>query len=167
MSPAFRVYTHADVIGVELAGALKNIYAIAAGVADGFNVGENAKATLLTRGLAEMTRLGVALGANSLTFAGLAGMGDLICTCNSRHSRNHTVGERLAQGQTLDVILAGMKMVAEGITTTNAARQLAAHHQVEMPLVEQVYAVLFAGKSPRQAVGDLMGREAKSEFYGL
>jgi len=167
MSPAFRVYTQGDVVGVELAGALKNVIAIGAGVADGFNVGENAKATLLTRGLAEMTRLGVALGANPITFAGLAGIGDLICTCHSRHSRNHTVGERLAQGQKLDEILHGMKMVAEGITTTKAAHQLAVRHQVEMPLVEQMHAVLFEGKSPRQAIGDLMLRGAKTEFWGV
>ena len=167
MSPSFRIYTHTDVVGVELAGALKNVYAIAAGAADTLNVGENAKATVLTRALAEMTRLGVALGANPITFAGLAGIGDLMCTCNSRHSRNHTVGERLAQGQKLDEILAGMKMVAEGINTAKAARQLALRHHVEMPLVEQVYAVLFEGKSPRQAIGDLMGRGAKAEFYGI
>jgi glycerol-3-phosphate dehydrogenase (NAD(P)+) len=167
MTPLFRIYTHSDVVGVELAGAIKNVMAIAAGVADGFNIGENAKATLLTRALAEMSRLGVACGANPITFAGLAGIGDLICTCNSRHSRNHTVGEKLAQGQTLDEILAAMKMVAEGVTTTKAARQLAARCGVEMPLVEQVYAVLFEGKSPRQAIGDLMGRGAKSEFYGI
>ncbi len=167
MSPAFRIYTHTDVIGVELAGALKNVIAIGAGVADGFNVGENAKATLLTRGLAEITRLGVALGANPLTFAGLAGVGDLICTCSSRHSRNHMVGEGLAQGQPLNEIVAGLKMVAEGISTTKAARQLAMRAQVDMPLVEQVYAVLFEGKTPRQAIGDLMLRGAKKEFYGI
>ena len=167
ISPAFRIYTHGDVTGVELAGALKNIYAIAAGVADGYNVGENAKAALLTRALAEMTRLGVALGANPLTFAGLAGMGDLICTCASQHSRNHSVGERLAQGQKLSEVLAGMKMVAEGISTTRAARELARASGIEMPLVEQVYAVLFEDKAPRQAIADLMGRGAKAEFYGL
>ncbi|MBI1800247.1 MAG: NAD(P)-dependent glycerol-3-phosphate dehydrogenase [Chloroflexi bacterium] len=167
LSPVLRVYTHSDVIGVELAGALKNVIAIGAGVADGFNVGENAKATLLTRGLAEMTRLGVALGASALTFAGLAGIGDLICTCASRHSRNHTVGERLAQGQKREQILSGMKMVAEGIDTTLAAKQLAARCGVEMPIVEQMHAVLFEDKDPRQAIADLMGRGAKSEFYGL
>ena len=167
MSPAFRIYTHGDVVGLELAGALKNIYAIAAGVADGYNVGENAKAALLTRALAEMTRLGVALGANPQTFAGLSGMGDLICTCASHHSRNHTVGERLAQGQKLSEVLSSMKMVAEGISTTQAARDLARQSGVEMPLVEQVYAVLFEDKSPRQAIADLMGRGAKTEFYGL
>lgn len=166
-SPLFRIYTHADVAGVELAGALKNVYAIAAGAADEFNVGENAKATLLTRALAEMTRLGAALGASTRTFAGLAGIGDLICTCNSRHSRNHTVGERLAQGHKLDDVVGGMKMVAEGINTTRAMHALAARHGVEMPLVEQVHAVLFEGKSPRQAIGDLMGRGAKTEFWGI
>ncbi len=167
LSPSFRVYTHDDVSGVELAGALKNVIAIVAGVADGFNVGENAKATVLTRGLAEISRLGVALGANPLTFMGLAGIGDLTCTCNSRHSRNHTVGEKLAQGEKIESIVAGMKMVAEGITTTKAAHQLAQQHGVEMPLVEQMVQVLFEGKSPRQAIGDLMLREAKREFYGI
>ncbi|MCA1554349.1 MAG: glycerol-3-phosphate dehydrogenase, partial [Chloroflexi bacterium] len=133
----------------------------------GFNVGENAKSAVLTRGLAEISRLGVALGANPLTFMGLAGIGDLMCTCNSRHSRNHTVGAQLAQGQRLDEIVSGMKMVAEGISTTKAARQLAAQCGVEMPLCEQMYQVLFEGKSPRQAIGDLMLREAKREFYGI
>ncbi len=166
-SPLFRIYTHNDVTGVELAGALKNVYAIAAGAADALNVGENAKATLLTRALAEMTRLGAALGANPITFAGLAGIGDLMCTCHSPHSRNHTLGERLAQGQKLDDIQAGTKMVAEGVTTTRAAHALAAARGVEMPLVEQVHAVLFEGKSPRQAIGDLMGRGAKTEFWGI
>jgi len=159
LSPTFRVYTHDDVIGVELAGALKNVIAIVAGVADGLNVGENAKATVLTRGLAEISRLGVALGANPLTFMGLAGIGDLMCTCNSRHSRNHTVGEKLAQGEKIEQIVSGMKMVAEGITTTKAAHQLGAKHQVEMPLIQQMYEVLFEDKSPRQAIGDLMLRE--------
>jgi glycerol-3-phosphate dehydrogenase (NAD(P)+) len=167
MAPAFRVYTHTDVAGVELAGALKNVYAIAAGVADGYSVGENAKAALLTRALAEMTRLGTALGANPLTFAGLAGVGDLICTCSSHHSRNHTVGEQLAQGRTVEEIQSGMKMVAEGISTTRAAHELAQRTSTEMPLVDQVYAVLFEGKTPRQAIGDLLGREAKPEFWGL
>ena len=167
MSPVFRIYTHTDVCGLELAGALKNIYAIAAGVADGYSVGENAKAALLTRALAEMTRLGVALGATPQTFAGLSGMGDLICTCASPHSRNHTLGQRLAQGQKLSEVLASMKMVAEGISTTQAAHDLASKSGVEMPLMEQVYAVLFEDKSPRQAIADLMGRGARTEFYGL
>ncbi len=167
MTPALRVYTHHDVTGVELAGALKNVIAIVAGVADGFNVGENAKAAVITRGLAEISRLGVVLGANPLTFLGLAGVGDLICTCNSHHSRNHSLGEQLAQGRTLEQIVSGTKMVAEGVDTTKAARGLAARHGVEMPLVEQVYQVLFEGKAPRQAIGDLMLREAKREFYGI
>ncbi|MBI5876564.1 MAG: NAD(P)-dependent glycerol-3-phosphate dehydrogenase [Chloroflexi bacterium] len=166
-SPLFRIYTHNDVTGVELAGALKNVYAIAAGAADALNVGENAKATLLTRALAEMTRLGAALGANPLTFAGLAGIGDLMCTCHSPHSRNHTLGERLARGEKLAEIQSGTHMVAEGVTTARAARALAAAHGIEMPLVEQVHAVLFADKSPRQAIGDLMGRGAKTEFWGI
>jgi len=166
-SPLFRIYTHSDVTGVELAGALKNVYAIAAGAADALNVGENAQATLLTRALAEMTRLGVALGANPLTFAGLAGIGDLMCTCHSPHSRNHTLGGRLARGEKLVEIQSGTHMVAEGVTTTRAAAALARAHGIEMPLVEQVHAVLFEDKSPRQAIGDLMGRGAKTEFWGI
>lgn len=167
MTPLFRVYTHNDVIGVELAGALKNIIAIGAGAADGFGYGDNAKATIMTRGLAEITRLGVVLGANPLTFAGLAGVGDLVCTCASRHSRNHYVGEELAKGRTPADIQASMKMVAEGIFTTMAARKLAQKHGVEMPITEQIYQVLFEGKEPRQAVSDLMLRDARPELDRL
>jgi len=167
MSPIFRVYTHDDVIGVELAGALKNIIAIGAGVCEGLGYGDNAKAAFMTRGLAEIARLGVAAGANPLTFAGLAGIGDLVATCASPHSRNHYVGLELAKGRKLADIQASMKMVAEGIYTTVAARTLARRYGVEMPITEQMYQVLFEDKDPRQAVAELMSRKAKDEFYGL
>lgn len=166
MTPQFRVYTHADVTGVELGGALKNVIALAAGICDGVGFGDNSKAALMTRGLAEITRLGVAMGANALTFAGLSGMGDLIVTCMSRHSRNRYVGEQIGKGKTLDEVLAGMHMVAEGVRTTKAAHQLARIHKIEMPLTEKVYSVLFEKESPRQAVAELMTREAKAEKWG-
>lgn len=164
MLPRFRVYTHDDVIGVELGGALKNIIAIAAGAVDGFGFGDNAKALVLTRGLAEMTRLASVAGANPLTLAGLAGMGDLIATCGSTRSRNHQVGERLARGETIDAIRASMKMVAEGVPTAKAALQMARRLSVEMPITEQVHAVVFENKDPRQAMLDLMTRTAKHEL---
>ena len=164
MTPRFRLYTHDDVVGVELGGALKNIIAIAAGAVDGFGLGDNAKATVLTRGLAEITRLAVAQGANPLTLAGLAGIGDLIATCASSHSRNHQVGERLAHGENIDAIRASMKMVAEGVPTTKAALQMAQHLGIELPITEQVYAVTYENKNPRQAVMDLMTRAARSEL---
>lgn len=167
MSPKFRVYTHNDVIGVELAGALKNIIALGAGAADELGYGDNAKAALMTRGLAEIARLGVAAGANPLTFAGLAGIGDLVCTCSSRHSRNHYVGEELAKGRSLADIQASMKMVAEGIYTTVAALKMAREYGVEMPLSEEIYEVLFEGRDIRRAVMDLMVREPKHELAGL
>jgi glycerol-3-phosphate dehydrogenase (NAD(P)+) len=162
--PRFRLYTHDDVIGVELGGALKNIIAIAAGAVDGFGLGDNAKATVLTRGLAEITRLAVAQGANPLTLAGLAGMGDLLATCASPHSRNHQVGMRLARGESVETIRASMKMVAEGVPTAKAARQMAQHLGIELPINNQVYAVAFENKDPRQAVMDLMTRAARSEL---
>ncbi len=165
MSPRFRVYTHDDVIGVELAGALKNVIAVGAGVVDGLNLGENAKAAFITRGLAEMTRLGVKLGAQAITFAGLAGLGDLLCTCYSEHSRNHFVGQEIARGRRWPEIQASMRMVAEGAPTAQAARQLAARAGVEMPIVEQVYQVLYEGKDFRLAIIDLLVREAKPEIY--
>ncbi|MFQ6058590.1 MAG: NAD(P)H-dependent glycerol-3-phosphate dehydrogenase [Anaerolineae bacterium] len=167
MSPKFRVYTHDDVIGVELAGALKNIIALGAGAADEFGYGDNAKAAFMTRGLAEMARLGVAAGANPMTFAGLAGLGDLICTCASRHSRNHYVGEELAKGRSWNDIEASMKMVAEGVYTTVAARKLAQKYGVEMPITEAIYQVIFEGKNPRQAVMEMMVRAPKHELEGL
>lgn len=166
MTPQFRVYTQHDVIGVELGGALKNIIALGAGAADQLGYGENAKAIFLTRGLAEIARLGVAAGANPLTFSGLAGMGDLVCTCASRHSRNHYVGEELARGRTLEDVERTMNSVAEGVNTTKAAMKLAERYGVEMPITEQVYQVLFAGKDVRQAIRDMMLREPKREFEG-
>ncbi|MFQ5629782.1 MAG: NAD(P)H-dependent glycerol-3-phosphate dehydrogenase [bacterium] len=166
MTPAFRVYSHADVIGVELGGALKNVIALAAGLCDGVGFGDNTKAALMTRGLAEITRLGVAMGANALTFAGLSGMGDLIATCMSRHSRNRYVGEQIGKGKTLDEVLAGMHMVAEGVRTTKAAYTLAIQNKIEMPITEKVYAALFENTSPRTAVAELMTREAKAEKWG-
>lgn len=168
MSPSMRVYTNEDVTGVELAGALKNIIAIGAGMCDGFAYGDNAKAGFVTRGLAEITRLGVAAGANALTFIGLAGAGDLIATCYSVLSRNHKVGMELAKGRSLDEVIASLGgQVAEGVATTRAARALAARLGVEMPITEKMYAVLFDGLDPRQGVADLMGRAPKHELHGV
>jgi glycerol-3-phosphate dehydrogenase (NAD(P)+) len=165
--PHVRVYTNVDLIGVELAGALKNVIALGAGFCDGMGYGDNAKAAFLTRGLAEMARLGVAMGANPLTFAGLAGVGDLVATCASRLSRNRHVGEELGRGRRLVEIQAGMAQVAEGVPTTAAAKRLAAQYGVEMPIVEQMHAVLFAGASPRVAVDELMTRDPKDELTGM
>jgi glycerol-3-phosphate dehydrogenase (NAD(P)+) len=162
----FRVYTNEDVLGVELAAALKNVIALAAGIAAGLGYRNNSRAALITRGLAEITRLGLAMRARASTFAGLAGLGDLVLTCSSELSRNRTVGFRLGQGESLEKILAGMKMVAEGVRTTKAARQLAAKHRVEMPIVEEVHHILFEGKSPKRATADLMLREPKPELWG-
>jgi glycerol-3-phosphate dehydrogenase (NAD(P)+) len=159
----FRVYTNADVVGVELGGALKNIVGIAAGISDGLGFGDNAKAALLTRGLVEMTRFGVALGAEYQTFFGLAGLGDLITTCVSRHGRNRHVGERLAAGEPLADILSSMRMVAEGVYTTRSVHDKAAKMGIAMPITTEVYRVLYEGKDPRAAVNDLMVREPKSE----
>lgn len=165
-SDRFRVYTNEDVLGVELAGALKNVIALAAGIADGLGYRSNSRAALITRGLAEMTRLGLAMGARAATFAGLAGLGDLVLTCSSDLSRNRTVGLRLGRGETLEEILASMRMVAEGVRTTKAARQLARTHKVEMPIVEEVHHILFEGKSPKRATADLMLRSPKPELWG-
>lgn len=167
MMPTLRVYTHTDVVGVELGGALKNIIALGAGIGDGLGYGDNAKAAFITRGLAEITRLGVAMGANPLTFSGLAGLGDLVATCNSRLSRNRFVGEQLGRGRALVEIQAGMVSVAEGIPTTAAARQLAQRYGVEMPITEQMYQVLFEGKPPREGVAELMARAGKHELEGI
>lgn len=160
----FRVYTNPDVVGVETAGAIKNIIALGAGLSDGLGFGDNAKSALITRGLAEIGRLGAAMGANPLTFAGLAGVGDLIVTCTSQHSRNWRAGAMLAKGLSLDEVLDQMGMVVEGIRTTKAAHVLARMHRVEMPITEQLYAVLFENISPEQAVGALMGRVRKHEI---
>lgn len=166
MGSAFRVYINRDVVGVELGGALKNVIVVAAGACDGLGLGANTKGALLTRGLAEITRLGVALGAKPMTFAGLSGMGDLITTSFSSHSRNRYVGEEIAAGRSLDDILSSMVMVAEGVKTTLSARDLASRHGVEMPITEQVYQVLFKGKPPKEAISDLMLREPKPEVWG-
>lgn len=165
MTPRFRVYTNPDLIGVELGGALKHVIAIGAGVSDGLGFGDNTKAALITRGLAEITRLGVALGAQAATFRGLAGVGDLMATCASIASRNHRVGYELAQGRSLDEILAGMnQMIAEGIPTTQAVRSLSRRVGVEMPIADVVHELLFAGKSPPAAVDALMQRAGRSEL---
>jgi glycerol-3-phosphate dehydrogenase (NAD(P)+) len=158
----FRVYTNDDVIGCEYGGALKNVIAIAAGVADGLGFGDNTKGALLTRGLAEMSRLGEVMGARRETFAGLTGMGDLIATAMSRHSRNRHVGERLGRGERLEQILGSMVMVAEGVTTARAARELGAKRGVELPITEQVCA-LFEGRDPQSALMALMTRDLKRE----
>jgi glycerol-3-phosphate dehydrogenase (NAD(P)+) len=162
-NPYFRVYTNTDVIGVELAGALKNVVAIAAGVLEGMGFGYNTMAALLTRGLAEMARLGVAMGGRPATFSGLAGMGDLVLTCTGGLSRNRALGTRLGKGEKLDEIMKGAKTVAEGVRTAKAARDLAQKYRIEMPIVEEVYQLLYEGKDPKQAVRDLMSRELKDE----
>ncbi|MBP3964455.1 NAD(P)H-dependent glycerol-3-phosphate dehydrogenase [Paenibacillus lignilyticus] len=167
ITPYFRVYTNKDVIGVEVAGAIKNIIALGAGLTDGLGFGDNAKAALLTRGLAEISRLGNAMGANPLTFAGLAGVGDLVVTCTSKHSRNWRAGSMLAEGLSLDEVLSRMGMVVEGVRTTSAARELAHEYGVEMPITEQLFAVLFQNKSPRSAVESLMGRGRTHETEDL
>jgi glycerol-3-phosphate dehydrogenase (NAD(P)+) len=163
----FRVYTASDIVGTELGGALKNIIAIGAGFNDGMGYGENAKAAFITRGLAEISRLGVAAGANPLTFAGLAGIGDLIATCASPLSRNQQLGRRLAAGEKLEEILASTHSVAEGVYTTKAALQLAARYNVEMPITRQLSLVLFEGLDPRKAVPELMMRDLKNEMAGI
>lgn len=163
MSPSFRVYTGSDLIGAQLGGALKNVMAIAAGVVDGLGLGLNARAALITRGLAEVIRLGVALGAEVHTFYGLSGLGDLVLTCTGALSRNHAVGLQLGQGRRLDDILSETVTVAEGVRTTKAALALAQQLRVEMPIVQGVHAILFEGKPPNQIVADLMARSAKEE----
>jgi glycerol-3-phosphate dehydrogenase (NAD(P)+) len=160
----FRVYTTQDVIGVELGGALKNVIAIAAGALDGLGFGYNARAALITRGLAEITRLGVSMGAKPLTFAGLAGIGDLVLTCTGDLSRNRMVGLKIAEGVGVDEIIFGMKMVAEGIKTSQSAYGLAKRMNIEMPITKEVYNVIYKGKDPRKAVKDLMSRRLKGEL---
>jgi glycerol-3-phosphate dehydrogenase (NAD(P)+) len=163
MGPTFRVYTNEDVVGCELAGALKNVMALAAGMSDGLGFGDNTRATLITRALAELTRLGMSLGGRPETFAGLAGMGDLIATCSSHKSRNHRVGLKLAQGEALDDIVAEMNMVAEGIKTTRSVLGLAERMDVDMPIATHVGMVLDGKITPRQGMLSLMTREAKAE----
>lgn len=166
-TPTFRVYTNPDVAGAEVAGALKNVMAIAAGMADGMGLGDNAKAALITRGLAELTRLGVALGGQPLTFAGLAGIGDLVATCMSQQSRNRHVGEQLGSGRSLDEVVASMNMVAEGVKTSRAVVDLAAERGLEMPIARQVVAILYEGQTPAEGLLSLMSRDPKQELHGI
>jgi glycerol-3-phosphate dehydrogenase (NAD(P)+) len=166
-TPYFRVYTGRDVTGVELGGALKNIFAIGAGILGGMGLGDNSRAALITRGLAEMTRLGVRLGANAMTFTGLAGVGDLLLTCTGQQSRNFQVGFKLGQGQSLDQILGGMTMVAEGVKTSRAVHLLAERLAVEAPLVTAIYKILYDGLAPKEAIKKLMARELKDELEAM
>jgi glycerol-3-phosphate dehydrogenase (NAD(P)+) len=166
MRPYFRVYSNLDIVGVELGGALKNIIAVAAGICDGAGFGDNTKAALITRGLVEINRLGIKLGAKADTFAGLSGMGDLIVTCTSQHSRNRYVGEQIGKGRSLQDVLNEMVMVAEGVKTTASAYELSLKEQVEMPITEQVYKTLFEDKPPVEAMQDLMTRASKIEDWG-
>jgi glycerol-3-phosphate dehydrogenase (NAD(P)+) len=161
----FRAYKTTDIMGVELGGSLKNIIAIAAGIVAGLGLGDNTLGALVTRGLAEISRLGMAMGAKSETFAGLSGVGDLVTTCASKHSRNRLVGERIGRGEKLDDILETMTMVAEGVETTRAAFELSKMREVEMPITKEVYKVLFENKGPGEAVWELMGRELKPEIW--
>ncbi len=161
----FRVYRSSDLKGVELGGSLKNIIAIASGILHGLGLGDNTSGALITRGLAEITRLGVKLGAEAETFAGLSGIGDLIATCLSKHSRNRYVGERIGRGEKLQEILDSMVMVAEGVYTCQSAQELSEKYQVEMPITNEVYQVLFKNKSPQEAVTDLMTRSLKKEVW--
>jgi len=160
----FRIYTNQDLIGAELAGALKNIIGIAAGISDGLGYGDNAKSALMTRGIVEITRFGVTLGAEPETFAGLAGIGDLITTCVSPHGRNRRVGERLGKGESLQQILESTESIAEGVSTTRAVFHLAEKHEIEMPITEQVFRVLFEGRSPQAATDQLMTRPMRDEL---
>jgi glycerol-3-phosphate dehydrogenase (NAD(P)+) len=167
MTPKFRVYTNSDVIGVELGGALKNVIALCGGISDGLGFGDNTKAALMTRGIAEMSRLGVSMGANPQTFAGLTGVGDLIVTCTSMHSRNRRAGILIGQGKSLKEAVDEVKMVVEGVTTTKAAYELANQEGVTMPITFEAYNVLFNGKDPKLAVSDLMMRNKKNEAMEL
>ncbi|MDE2732059.1 MAG: NAD(P)-dependent glycerol-3-phosphate dehydrogenase [Bacteroidota bacterium] len=165
MSEKLRVYVNTDVMGVEIGGSVKNIMAIATGISDGIGYGDNAKAALITRGLTEIRRLGVALGAQPQTFTGLSGLGDLVVTCTSRYSRNRRVGEEIGRGRSLHAVTRSMHMVAEGVYSTVAVRSLARRLSVDMPITDAVYAILFEGKSPLDAVHDLMSRSAKDEYF--
>jgi len=165
-APMLRVYSNSDLLGVEIGGSIKNVMAIATGILDGIGFGDNAKAALLTRGINEITRMGIALGAKKETFAGLTGIGDLIVTCLSKHSRNRFVGEEIGKGKTLEQILSEMVMVAEGIKTTRSTKDLSQKLGIEMPITDAVYSVLFENKMPKQAVADLMGRTMKEEEWG-
>ena len=164
-TPYFRTYTSDDVVGVEIGGALKNVIAVASGIVEGLGMGHNTRAALITRGLAEMMRLGAFLGANPLTFSGLSGIGDLVLTCTSTQSRNYTVGQKLGKGEKLDAILSQMNMVAEGVYTARSAYALSRKHGIDMPIVAEIYQILFEGKSPQHAVKALMGRDLKQEIH--
>lgn len=166
MAPHFRIYTHFDTIGVELGGALKNVVAIAAGIIDGFGMGTNTKSALLTRGLVEIIRLGVAMGAERDTFYGLSGLGDLATTCFNPASRNHWFGSLIGKGKSRDEILKSTESVVEGVNTSKSARKLYLRYGIEMPIMEQVYKVVWEGKSPREAILELMTREPKRETCG-
>jgi glycerol-3-phosphate dehydrogenase (NAD(P)+) len=163
MTDRFRIYTNSDITGVELGGSLKNVIAIACGISDGLGFGTNTKAALLARGLAEITRLGKAMGARAGTFSGISGLGDLVTTCVSTHSRNRFVGEQIGKGKTLKQIKSHMEMVAEGVPTAKSAYELSLKYKVDMPITKEVYAVLYNNKSPIKAVRDLMAREKKEE----
>jgi glycerol-3-phosphate dehydrogenase (NAD(P)+) len=163
MTPRFRVYTNPDVVGVELGGSLKNVIAIACGISDGLEFGTNGKAAILSRGLAEISRLGHAMGANINTFSGISGLGDLVTTCISPYSRNRFIGEQIGKGRPLKKAESRMQMVAEGVPTAKSAYALSIKYKVDMPITRQVYAVLYKGKSPQKAVKDLMERERKEE----
>lgn len=167
MTPRLRVYTNPDLVGVEIAGSVKNVIALSVGISDGYGWGDNAKAALVTRGLAEMTRLGLVLGADPHTFAGLAGVGDLAVTCFSRHSRNRGFGERIGAGQSLEEATASSTMVVEGVATTESVRELARREGIEMPITEGVYQVLFKGMDPVEAMDRLMTREPRREAVHL
>jgi glycerol-3-phosphate dehydrogenase (NAD(P)+) len=162
-SERFRIYSSDETIGIELGGALKNVFAIAAGASDGFGLGDNSKAALVTRSLAELLRLGTAMGGNPRTFYGLSGAGDLIATCFSQHSRNRRVGEKLGRGESLDQIATSTHMVAEGIPTAKSAYECARKLQIETPIIDQIYSVLYEGKRPDQAMQELLGRDQKAE----
>ena len=163
----FRVYTSEDPIGVELGGSLKNVYAVACGIVDGLKLGDNTKAALMSRGLLEMTRLGAAMGAKTLTFFGLSGLGDMIVTCGSKHSRNRLLGEKIGSGKTLEQALKEMTMVAEGVVTAKSAFQLAKQKKVSAPIIEEMHRVLFENKSPTDSIRDLMSRQVGAEMEGV
>jgi len=162
-NPVLRTYANPDIKGVELGGSMKNVIAIAAGICDGIGYGDNTKAALLTRGMTEISRLGVKMGASPATFNGLSGIGDLIVTCLSQHSRNRKVGQAIGEGKTLDQVLSEMKMVAEGVKSAKSVHQLRQKYEVNMPICEAIYQILFEGKNPKKSVTDLMARELRLE----
>ena len=165
MTSRLRVYVNGDLMGVEIAGSVKNVMAVAAGLEEGVGYGDNAKAALITRGIAEIKRLGIALGADPSTFSGLAGIGDLVVTCMSRHSRNRYLGEQVGSGKSLQEVEEEMDMVAEGVRTTKSVYELAQKLDIEMPITQAVYEILFEGKKPAEAVDELMNRAAKREDW--